>query len=95
MSRKKYDANLPKNLTYRKNDKAFYWRNPVTKKEIALGQIARRDAIAQAIEANNFIYKKYTTTALIEQLKGTNSYTVSMWIDRYDVLLKRRGLSAN
>lgn len=35
MSQKKYDANLPKNLTYRKNDRAFYWRNPVTKKEIA------------------------------------------------------------
>ncbi|EBS1110545.1 integrase, partial [Salmonella enterica subsp. enterica serovar Eingedi] len=95
MSQKKYDANLPKNLTYRKNDRAFYWRNPVTKKEIALGQIARRDAVAQAIEANNYIYQNYTPAALIEKLKRSDTFTVSMWIDRYDVLLKRRDLAAN
>ncbi|TBJ97929.1 tyrosine-type recombinase/integrase [Salmonella enterica] len=95
MSQKKYDANLPKNLTYRKNDRAFYWRNPVTKKEIALGQIARRDAVAQAIEANNYIYQNYTPAALIEKLKRSDTFTLSMWIDRYNVLLKRRDLAAN
>ncbi|ECJ4225623.1 integrase [Salmonella enterica subsp. enterica] len=95
MSQKRYDANLPKNLTYRKNDKAFYWRNPLTKKEIALGQISRRDAIAQAIEANNFIAQKYTPVALIEILKGTDSLTVTKWIERYEILLQRRNLSAN
>ncbi|EMT0827306.1 phage integrase Arm DNA-binding domain-containing protein [Salmonella enterica] len=95
MSPKKYDANLPKNLTYRKNDKAFYWRNPLTKKEIALGQISRRDAIAQAIEANNFIAQNYTPVALIEKLKGMDSLTVTKWIERYAVLLRRRNLSAN
>ncbi|EHA0050857.1 hypothetical protein JJR79_003536 [Salmonella enterica] len=45
MSRKKYDANLPRYLTYRKASKSFFWRNPVTNKEFPLGQIARRDAI--------------------------------------------------
>ncbi|MBW5831768.1 phage integrase Arm DNA-binding domain-containing protein, partial [Yersinia kristensenii] len=25
----KYDANLPRNLTYRKSRKSFYWRNPL------------------------------------------------------------------
>lgn len=95
MSQKRYDANLPKNLTYRKNDKAFYWRNPLTKKEIALGQISRRDAIAQAIEANNFIAQNYTPVALIEKLKGMDSLTVTKWIERYEVLLQRRNLSAN
>lgn len=95
MSQKRYDSNLPKNLTYRKNDKAFYWRNPLTKKEIALGQISRRDAIAQAIEANNFIAQKYTPVALIEILKGTDSLTVTKWIERYEILLQRRNLSAN
>lgn len=95
MSQKRYDANLPKNLTYRKNDKAFYWRNPLTKKEIALGQISRRDAIAQAIEANNFIAQNYTPVALIEKLKGMDSLTVTKWIERYAVLLQRRNLSAN
>lgn len=54
MSQKKYDANLPKNLTYRRSRKTFAWRNPLTDEEIQLGQISRRDAIAQAIEANHF-----------------------------------------
>ncbi|AYZ32594.1 hypothetical protein EGY12_16435 [Serratia sp. FDAARGOS_506] len=27
-----YDMRLPKNLTFRRNRNAFYWRNPVTKK---------------------------------------------------------------
>lgn len=95
MSRKKYDANLPRNLTYRKASKYYFWRNPVTGKEYPLGQIARRDAIAQAIEANNFIYQNCTPVSLIEKLKGADSFTVSAWIDRYDVILKRRNLSAN
>ncbi|MEG2040055.1 MAG: phage integrase Arm DNA-binding domain-containing protein [Hafnia sp.] len=95
MSRKKYDANLPRNLTYRKASKSFFWRNPVTDKEFPLGQIARRDAIAQAIEANNFIAQNHTPVALIEKLKGTDSFTVSAWIDRYEILLQRRNLSVN
>lgn len=33
--------------------------------------------------------------ALIEKLKGTDSFTVSAWIDRYEVLLQRRSLSVN
>ena len=49
----KYDANLPKNLTYRKARKSYSWRNPVDGKEISLGKISRREAIAQAIEANH------------------------------------------
>lgn len=69
MSRKKYDANLPRYLTYRKASKSFFWRNPVTDKEFPLGQIARRDAITQAIEANNFIAQNHTPVALIEKLK--------------------------
>ncbi|EOK5999933.1 tyrosine-type recombinase/integrase [Salmonella enterica subsp. enterica serovar Newport] len=95
MSRKKYDANLPRYLTYRKASKSFFWRNPVTDKEFPLGQIARRDAITQAIEANNFIAQNHTPVALIEKLKGTDSFTVSAWIDRYEVLLQRRSLSVN
>ncbi|MES0345716.1 phage integrase Arm DNA-binding domain-containing protein [Citrobacter koseri] len=95
MSRKKYDANLPRNLTYRNASKSFFWRNPVTEKEFPLGQISRREAIAQAIEANNFIAQNYTPVALIEKLKGLDSLTVTKWIDRYEVLLQRRNLSVN
>ncbi|ECQ7607846.1 phage integrase Arm DNA-binding domain-containing protein [Salmonella enterica] len=95
MSRRKHDPNLPKNLTYRKNRKTFAWRNPLTYEEFQLGQISRRDAIAQAIEANNFIAQNYTPVALIEKLKGMDSLTVTKWIERYEVLLQRRNLSAN
>lgn len=77
MSRKKYDANLPRNLTYRKASKSFFWRNPVTDKEFPLGQIARRDAITQTIEANNFIAQNHTPVALIEKLKGTGDGVTS------------------
>ena len=95
MNRKKYDANLPRNLTYRKKDKAFYWRNPLTKKELSLGQISRRDAVAQAIEANNFLSQNYSPASLIEKIKGVDSLTLSKWLERYALLLQRRDLAAN
>ncbi|TRR90872.1 integrase, partial [Salmonella enterica subsp. enterica serovar Panama] len=85
MSQKKYDANLPKNLTYRRSRKTFAWRNPLTDEEIQLGQIPRRDAIAQAIEANHFIAKNYTPVGLIEKLKGTDSLTVTKWAEQYEI----------
>ncbi|MFP2833088.1 tyrosine-type recombinase/integrase [Citrobacter portucalensis] len=91
----KYDANLPKNLTYRKARKSYSWRNPVDGKEISLGKISRREAIAQAIEANHYIDKNYTPIALLEQLKGTNEYTMANWLDRYEIILQRRKLAAN
>lgn len=86
---------LPKNLTYRRNCKSFYWRNPATKKEISLGAIARRDAIAQAIEANNYIEQNYSPVLLLERIKGTHEYTMNSWIERYDVMFKRRNLAEN
>ncbi|WP_439848435.1 site-specific integrase, partial [Salmonella enterica] len=43
----------------------------------------------------NFIAQNHTPVALIEKLKGTDSFTVSAWIDRYEVLLQRRSLSVN
>jgi integrase len=93
--RKSYNANLPKNLTYRTKYKAYYWRNPLTKKEIPLGQISRRDAVAQAIEANNFIEQKYTPVALMEKLTGAHEFTLSEWLGRYEIILQRRDLAAN
>lgn len=93
--RKKYDANLPKNLTYRLKCRSFYWRNPLTGTEISLGKVARRDAVAQAIEANNFIEQKFTPVALMEKLKGGHEFTLSEWLDRYEVILQRRNLAAN
>lgn len=92
----KYDANLPKNLTYRKKYKSFYWRHPITQRELPLGQIARKDAIAQAIEANNYLEQNYLPNALIERLKSRKDVlTLNAWLDRYEVILSRRELKAN
>ncbi|WP_434462824.1 tyrosine-type recombinase/integrase [Serratia plymuthica] len=93
--REGYDMKLPKNLTYRRKGKSFYWRNPVTKKEISLGQIARRDAIAQAIEANHYIEQNYSPVLLLEKIKGSHEYTLGSWLERYDVLFQRRQLADN
>ncbi|WP_233981688.1 tyrosine-type recombinase/integrase [Pectobacterium versatile] len=91
----RYDANLPRNLTYRKKYKSFYWRNPLTGKEMSLGQIARRDAISQAIEANSFIEQNFSPVALIEKLKVKKELTMAEWLERYHVIIKRRDLATN
>lgn len=93
--RKNYNANLPRNLTYREKYKTYYWRNPLTKKEITLGQISRRDAVAQAIEANNFIEQRYSPVALLEKLTGEHEFTLAEWLECYEGILQRRGLAAN
>ncbi|TNV22863.1 integrase [Buttiauxella sp. B2] len=93
--RKNYDANLPRNLTYRAKYKAYYWRNPLTKKEIPLGQISRRDAVTQAIEANNFIEQQFTPVALMERLTGEHEFTLTEWLERYEAILLRRELAVN
>jgi integrase len=86
---------LPKNLTYRQKYKSYYWRNPTTKKEIPLGQISRRDAVTQAIEANNYLEQNYSPVQLLEKIKGTHEYTLNSWLDRYDIIFKRRNLAKN
>ncbi len=91
----RYDANLPRNLTFRKRDKLYSWRNPVTGQEISLGRIARKDAVAQAIEANNFIDQNYIPSSLLDRLKESPTLTVSKWLERYDVILERRDLKPN
>lgn len=73
---KKYDANLPRNLTYRRREKSFCWRNPITGSEISLGQIARRDAISQAIQANNYIESTFQPVALLERLQAPDRKSV-------------------
>lgn len=77
----RYDANLPRNLTFRKRDNIFSWRNPITGQEISLGRISRKDAISQAIEANNFIHQNYIPSSLLDRIKT------------YQPLLCRHGLN--
>jgi integrase len=92
---KRYDANLPRNLTYRKTKQIYSWRNPVTGQEISLGKIPRKDAVAQAIEANSYIEQNYLPSALLDRLKEQPEFTFSKWLERYDVILGRRNLKPN
>ncbi|PXW40623.1 integrase [Erwinia sp. AG740] len=97
---KRYDANLPRNLTYRKTRKAFYWRNPVSGEEISMGQISRRDAISQAIEANHYIESNFTPVALMQRLikkkdDSEPATTFMDWMKSYEAILKRRDLADN
>ncbi len=91
--REKYDSNLPRNLTYRQSRKTYAWRNPLTGKEIPLGKISKRDAIAQAIEANNYLDQNYSPVTLLEQLKGEHEYTVAEWLKEYQKILDKRDLA--
>ncbi|QHP80682.1 integrase [Pectobacterium odoriferum] len=94
----RYDTNLPKNLTYRRREKSFYWRNPITNQEISLGRISRKDAIGQTIEANHYIEQNYSPVVLLEKLKNTKTdalITVDVWLERYSVIIKRRDLAEN
>ncbi|CCJ83490.1 Phage integrase [Cronobacter dublinensis 1210] len=91
----RYDANLPRNLTYRKRDRLFSWRNPMTGQEISLGRIDRKDAVAQAIEANNYIDQNYLSSSLLDRIKDVPTFTVTAWLERYAVILARRELKPN
>lgn len=91
----RYDANLPRNLTYRKTRQSFYWRNPVTGQELSLGRISRREAVSQAIEANSYIEENYLPSALLDRLKEAPTFTFSKWLERYSVILERRQLKPN
>lgn len=91
----RYDANLPRNLTYRKRDRLYSWRNPITGQELSLGRIDRKDAISQAIEANNYIEQNYLPSALLDRIKETPTFTVKTWLERYEVILERRELKPN
>ncbi|ADC57657.1 lambda integrase [Klebsiella variicola At-22] len=91
----RYDANLPRNLTYRKRDRLYSWRNPITGQEISLGRVDRKDAVAQAIEANNYIDQNYLPSSLLDRLKDVPTFTFSAWLERYEVILERRELKPN
>lgn len=97
MSRRpeRYDANLPRNSTFRKSKQIYSWRNPVTGQELSLGRISRREAVAQAIEANNYIDQNYIPSALLDRIKDAPELTFAKWLERYNVILGRRKLKPN
>ncbi|WP_099062461.1 tyrosine-type recombinase/integrase [Serratia sp. BW106] len=92
---KKYDANLPHNLTYRNARRSFYWRNPHTGEELGLGRISRKDAISQAIQANNFIESNIAPVALLERLVSVKKQSMSGLLAEFEIEIAKRTTSKN
>lgn len=67
----------------------------MTGQEISLGRIDRKDAVAQAIEANNYIDQNYLPSCLLDRIKDVPTFTVAAWLERYEVILERRELKPN
>jgi hypothetical protein len=67
----------------------------MTGQEISLGRIDRKDAVAQAIEANNYIDQNYLPSSLLDRIKDVPTFTVAAWLERYEVILERRELKPN
>lgn len=67
----------------------------MTGQEISLGRIDRKDAVAQAIEASNYIDQNYLPSSLLDRIKDVPTFTVAAWLERYEVILDRRELKPN
>ena len=90
----RYDANLPRNLTYRKRDRLYSWRNPVTGQEISLGRIDRKDAVAEPLRPTTTL-TRITFLFSLDRIKDVPTFTVAAWLERYEVILERRELKPN
>lgn len=53
------------------------------------------EPVAQAIEANNYIEKNYLPSSLLDRIKDVPTFTMAVWLDRYEVILDRRELKPN
>ncbi|WP_322629951.1 tyrosine-type recombinase/integrase [Halothiobacillus sp.] len=85
---------MPANL-YEPRKGYFVYRNPKTGKTHALGRIAKREAIAQAIEANHYI-EVDQAVRIIERIHAeANGELFGAWLDRFETILSRRKLAEN
>jgi hypothetical protein len=88
MGRQRKDPRLPFGL--RERDGYYSYVNPVDGREYGLGR-NKRDAIAQAIEANAALRK---TPSLLDRING-NDVTWGDWCDKFEKLLGERDRSPN
>lgn len=90
--RKRTAVDLPANL-YEPRKGYFVYRNPETSTAHALGRISRREAIAQAMEANQYI-EQVQTERLVHKLHAiAHGERFTDWIDQYQKILERRALA--
>lgn len=91
--RKHAKRDLPANLY--EEDGAYRYRNPLSGDWLWLGRIPKRDAIAQALEANLYLADQLAAPRLIDRLNKQAGDTVAAWIDRFELdELAKRELAA-
>lgn len=81
---------LPPNL-YIRNSGYYCYRDPRTGKEFGLGR-NRRVAVTEAIQANIELFSGDDRKTLLSRISSDDAMTVHSWIERYEVILKGRGL---
>jgi enterobacteria phage integrase len=72
----------------------FCWRDPRTGDEHGLGR-DRREAIAQAVEANVHLAGLNAKPRLIDRLTGSPERTIGAWLEKYAAICRERGLAKN
>lgn len=82
---------LPPNLYVRRG--YYSWTDPRDGKVYALGR-DKRQAIAEALEANLSLLDALNKTRLVDRLDGEQEFTLDAWCDRYETVLTERGLAA-
>lgn len=90
--RKPSNLKLPPNT--RERDGYYSWRHPVSKQEFGLGR-DKRDALAQAIEANMRLAGENPRPRLVDRLDGDEARTWTRWCDEFEKLLAERESKAN
>lgn len=81
---------LPANLYVRRG--YYSWTDPRDGKGYALGR-DKRQAIAEAVEANLALLDSLNRARLVDRLDGEQEYTVSAWCERYEIILAERNLA--
>ncbi|MFS1538934.1 MAG: phage integrase Arm DNA-binding domain-containing protein [Candidatus Phlomobacter fragariae] len=87
--RSRKNRDLPPNLYERKG--YYTYRDPRTRKEYGLGR-NKTYSINEAINANQLLLSKENTKSLTERIEGHGSVSFHEFLDRYDEILKTRGL---
>lgn len=92
MSRRRGEntRDLPPNLYIRKG--IYYYRDIRDNKEYSLGK-NKSLAVTEAIQANLAIFKP--KTSLIDRINNIKVVTLHEWMDSYQDIVNKRGLSAN
>ncbi|UBX30829.1 phage integrase Arm DNA-binding domain-containing protein [Arsenophonus apicola] len=87
--RKTKNRDLPPNL-YKRNG-YYSYRDPRTRKEYGLGR-NKAYAINEAISANQLLMKAEKVKPLTERIDGQGTVYFHEFLDRYEEILKTRGL---